>query len=244
MEQNFQTSFIPKKPIIKENTGSGGGPVSFFVIISILVFITMVVVSVGMVVYKKTLTTKIKSMENDLVLANKRFELQTISELKLLDRRLVSAKEILSKHIAISPLFKELQNVTLKNVRYNNFSYDISQTNTNTVLVRLTGEAVGYRSIALQAEVLAKNPNFINPVFSNLSLGQRGNVSFNLDFGVDRSFFDYKRTIQAEVVPDAPEASTDNTLIPNTNTSDTSPVLNNQQVPIPDDGLLLEESQQ
>jgi hypothetical protein len=55
--------------------------------------------------------------------------------------------------------------------------------------------AVGYRSMALQSDLFAQNKTFINPIFSNLTLDQSGDVLFDLDFSVDPSFLNYKQML-------------------------------------------------
>ena len=62
----------------------------------------------------------------------------------------------------------------------------------------MSGQAVGYRSVALQSDLFAKNKYFLDPVFSNLSLDEKGNVLFDLDFSVDLNFVNYKRTLLTE----------------------------------------------
>ena len=42
--------------------------------------------------------------------------------------------------------------------------------------------------------LFAKNRNFIDPVFSNLTLDDKGSVLFELNFSVNSSFVNYKET--------------------------------------------------
>ncbi len=194
MDQNFQTSFIPKKPMVEQVTSTGGKSVGLVVIISIVIFLTMVLVSGGAYLYKQALTKNITQMETDLGLAKNRFEPAEISKLKLLDRRLRSSNDILNAHIAISPIFDALEVLTMKTIRYTKFSYDFG-TN-NKILVKMSGQAIGYRSVALQSDLFLKNKNLIDPVFSNLSLDDKGNVLFDLEFSVDPSFVNYKQIVK------------------------------------------------
>lgn len=193
MEQNFQTSFIPKKPMIEHATAKR--PVGLLLVISIFIFLAMVLVSGGAYFYKDFLTKKIAKMENDLNLAKNRFEPSKISQLKLLDKRLHSSNEVLSKHIIVSPIFQALQALTMKTIRYTKFNYDLAG---NKITVKMSGQAVGYRSVALQADLFAKNKNLIDSVFSNLSLDEKGNVLFDLEFSVDPSFVDYKQAFKTK----------------------------------------------
>jgi hypothetical protein len=198
MEQNFQTSFIPKKPIIKENTTYGRRSVSIFFILSLFIFFTVLVVTGGLYFYKGILVKKISNMEETLNLAKNRFEPSKITELQTFDKRLISSSEILSKHITIVPIFSALEELTMKSVRYINFSYSLGSDDKTTVNIKMSGIAIGYRSIALQSDLFAKNKNLIDPVFSNLSLDNSGNVLFDLEFSVDPSFVNYKQALMVK----------------------------------------------
>lgn len=202
MEQNFQTSFIPKKPMIEERT-SVSRPTGLFTIISIFIFFTVVIGTGALYFYDGILAKNIIKMENDLNLAKERFEPSKIIQLQVLDKRLNASNEILSKHIAISPIFETLQAITLKTISYTKFSYDLDDSKNIKVNVKMSGVAVGYRSVALQSDLFTENKNLIDPVFSNLLLDDKGNVTFDLDFSVDPTFIDYKKMLQINVNPEA-----------------------------------------
>lgn len=194
MEPNFQTSFIPKKPIIEERA-TVHHSVGLFTFIALLVLFTVLFSSIGLYLYKGVLVKNIAKMENDLNLAKNRFEPSKITELQLLDQRLRASSEILSRHIAISPIFQVLQKLTMKTVRYTKFSYSVGEDKRSKIVVKMSGLAIGYRSIALQSDLFAQNKNLIDPVFSNLTLDDKGNVLFDLEFSVDPSFVDYKQLL-------------------------------------------------
>ncbi len=203
MEANFQTSFIPKKPIIEERE-KVSRPIGFFTIIAIFIFVTMVLSLAGVYFYKQIMIGQIATMEKNLTLAKDRFEPTKITELQVLDKRLRASTEILSKHIAVTPIFEVLQGITMKSIRYTTFSYEFVGTGKDAkVAIKLGGLATGYRAIALQSDLYAKNKYLIDPVFSNLSLDEKGNVLFALDFYVDPSFVGYKETLERNN-PDTP----------------------------------------
>ncbi len=192
MEQNFQTSFIPKKSMIEQPITSKRS-VGVLLIISIIIFITMAGISGFVYLYRDTIDKNITQMQVDLSKAKNRFEPSEITKLKTLDKRLQASSEVLSKHIAISPIFEALSSLTLKTVRYTKFSYDFGD---NKVQIKMSGQAIGYRSVALQSDMLTKNKNLIDPVFSNLSLDDKGNIIFELQFSVDPSFVDYENFLK------------------------------------------------
>jgi hypothetical protein len=215
MEQNFQTSFIPKKSMmVEEQTTSSKKPIGFLMIISIFVFLTVMLASGGLYLYRGMLQKNISDMDANLALAKERFEPATINRLQVLGKRLESSNIILSKHIAISPIFNTLQKLTLKTIRYSKFGYEFGNEKDSRILVKMSGQAIGYRSIALQADLFTKDKNLIDPTFSNLSLDDKGNVLFDLEFSVDPSFVDYKQILLSEGEV-SPGTISDSVEIPN-----------------------------
>ncbi len=192
MEQNFQTSFIPKRSIVKERA-TVASSVSFLTIICMFALFAVVVGSGALYFYKGVLVKNISQMETTLNLAQSRFEPAKIAELQALDQRLIASSEILSQHIAVTPIFEALGSVTMKTVRFTDFDYTLPSGTDKNVDVKLSGVAIGYRSVALQADLFSKNKNFIDPVFSNLQLDDKGNVLFDLNFSVDPGFVNYKQ---------------------------------------------------
>ncbi len=201
MEQNFQTSFIPKKPIIEDRVRPGQ-PVNIFTIVAVFLLFAAGIATGGLYFYKGTLTKSIDKMKEDLDRAKGRFEPEVLGQLQVLDKRLKASTEILSNHIAVSPIFQALGVITLSTVRYTEFSYDLGTSAGDDVSVKMSGSAIGYRSVALQSDLFLKNKNIIDPVFSNLVLDDKGNVLFDLNFKVDAQFVDYKQMLKVETVPE------------------------------------------
>jgi hypothetical protein len=197
MEQNFQTSFIPKKPMVKEHTASSR-PIGILLIASLIILFIVLLATGGFYFYKGVIAKQIFQQVTDLNLAKNRFEPSQITKLQVLDKRLRASSEILSKHITITPVFNALEQLTMKTVRFTKFSYDLGTDKNVTVDVKMSGLAIGYRSIALQADLFAKNKNLIEPIFSNLTLDNSGNVLFDLEFSVDPNFVNYEQTLKIQ----------------------------------------------
>ncbi|MCE9549093.1 hypothetical protein K8Q98_01705 [Candidatus Nomurabacteria bacterium] len=206
MEPNFQTSFIPKKPVTASNI-STSPRVGLLVFVSIFIFLTVLVATGGLYFYKQLMLRSITQMESDLNLAKSRFEPSKIVQLQVLDKRLRAANQILSRHVAISPIFKILQSITMKTVQYTRFEYDISP-ESSKVTIKMEGVAVGYRSVALQSDLFAEDDNLIDPVFSNLALDRDGTVLFDLEFSINPSLINYKQTLEPSI--DAPAVTLPN----------------------------------
>lgn len=204
MDKEFQTSFIPKKPLAEERT-STRHPVSVLNFIVTIVFIFSIVAAVGTYFYKVTLAKKVDNMNEQLALAKDRFEPALISDMQTLDRRLNASEQILANHIIVSPIFKSLQDLTLKSVSFTKFDYSIGETGTKEITVLMSGKATGYDAIALQSDALSQNKYIKDPVFSNLNLDDKARVTFDLSFIVDPTFVNYQDTLNRIGEPTLPE---------------------------------------
>lgn len=197
MDQDFQTSFIPKKPML-EKRATASQPVGILIIVSLFILFTAIVASGGLYFYKNIKLKDLDKMKKDLELSKGRFEQSKIQQLQVLDKRLQASDQVLAKHITVSPIFKTLQAVTMKTVRFTTFNYTIED-NSNKIRITMKGQASNYRSIALQADLFSTNvKQFIDPIFSDLSLDDKGNVVFDLEFFVEPSFVNYKQVLKVE----------------------------------------------
>lgn len=193
MENQFQTSFIPKKPITS-SVSTSKEPKSLFSIIATFLLVVSIIAPVGLFLYKSYLTKQRESLSASLLVARDSFEKGTIDELGLFDKRIEISKQVLSKHIIMSPMFALLGEITIPAVQYTNFS---QQTGADGFAVTIEGVARDYKSIALQSDAFstAKGSSFKNVLFYNLTKDKSNNISFNLKFTVDPSLLSYKNNI-------------------------------------------------
>ncbi|MDQ3076956.1 MAG: hypothetical protein M3Q63_02825 [bacterium] len=201
MDPKFQTTFIPKKPLIQTTNNRPPHTINFFTLISLIIFITTVILAVGVWGYQKYLTKNITTLETTLNTELEKFEPSLVADLGRLDTRLKSAKSLLNQHIALSSLFDFLSKVTLPTVRFSSFRYAI---NGQKITLTMSGQARSFSSVALQASELQqeKNLNYIqNPLFSNLNLDEAGNVNFDFTGTVDSSKILYRNYINNVEVP-------------------------------------------
>ncbi|MDQ5901320.1 MAG: hypothetical protein QG580_35 [Patescibacteria group bacterium] len=196
MDKEFQTSFIPKKTIVEspKRVRSGGGIIN---LISFIVFVASLLSAGGAYLYRNSVESDIAEFKRSLQIAKNQFEPSLIEELQVLDKRLNAATTILNKHVAVSPIFVLLQDITLPTVRYSDFTYEIDSS-TSLVNIEMKGEAKGYNFIALQADLFSDNKFIKNPIFSDFILDQTGNIDFNLSFSVDKSLISYESFIDRE----------------------------------------------
>jgi hypothetical protein len=196
---NFQTSFIPKKPLAEERVAAPRHT-SIFSFIATLIFFGSLASAAGIYFYSANLNKTNAEKSAQITAAKKSFEETLIKTLKRLDRRIANAKTLLDTHIAVTPIFEALEVNTLKTVQFTKFSYTTPVDPSAPVTVRMSGRARDYASIALQSDQLAKNVNIHNSIFSNLSLdAQTGNVTFDLVFTVDADLVHFVSHIDDEV---------------------------------------------
>lgn len=190
MENSFQTSFIPKKPITSGPLNKE--PRNFFSLIAIFLLVFSIAVSGGLFLYKAYLVKQQKTLSESLVKTRDSFEKDTISELELFDRRTESAKKILSNHVVLSPVFSVLGEITIPSIQYTNFEI---RNGIDGFAVNIEGLASDYKSIALQSDVFnsTKGNSFKNVLFSNLVKDKNNNISFNLKFNVKPGLISFEK---------------------------------------------------
>lgn len=199
MDPKFQTSFIPKKPLIQTTNVKPARTTNLFTLISSIIFITVLVLSAGVFGYKFYLTRANATLALELDSYLQRFEPELIAQLSRDDARIESGKTLLNQHIAVTSLMEFLSRVTLSSVRFTTFSY---VADARKVTLNMTGEAKNFAAVALQSDEFLKEANkpyIQNPLFSNLTLDKSGNVKFDFTGTMDASKISYKNLIkQAE----------------------------------------------
>lgn len=206
MDKEFQTSFIPKKPLV-EQKASRSQKVSLFNFLATLVFFASLASAGGMYFYKSSLESGIEKKQADLERAQSAFDPETIKELIVLDRRLTTSKELLDSHMRVSPIFDLLSEVTVASVQFSDFKFKAPEKAGDVLSVDLIGVAPGYKTVGLEEVAFASNRFIVNPVFSNIALGLKGQVTFNVHFSIDDSFLDYTAS------------NTTTTILPNSDTT-------------------------
>jgi hypothetical protein len=194
MEVKMQTSFIPKKPIIESR--SGGSGMSLLLLLSIIVFIVSVALVGGIFVWRKSLIIKIEKSKADLVAAKESYEQDTINPLIRLNDRIEQSEILLSKHLAVSPIFLLLENNTLKNVRLKNMSFSFA--GEGKTKIDISGTAASYGTLSKQADAFgdASLRDYISqPVISGFSPNADGTVAFNFNAIVNSSLVMYKNIL-------------------------------------------------
>ncbi|MEI7513529.1 MAG: hypothetical protein WCJ74_02830 [bacterium] len=193
MEPKFQTSFIPKKPIVASE-GVVKKSIDFFAIVAVILFLGSLVLSAAVYAWEYTLTKKVATSEKALVVAREQFDQAFIGYVNRLNTKIETSKSLLGSHVGASTIFGFLASHTLKTISYTNFSYSYEAD--GTVKVVLNGIAKSYGTVALQSEEFGKQNQYIkSPIFSNLNPDQNGNVTFTLTALLDKNLISYQKNL-------------------------------------------------
>lgn len=190
----LETTFVPQKPIIEEAMAPGARrPVFGFInFVATAIFLAALVAAALVYFYKVTLDRQVVLMGKQLQIARGAFEPSLITEMQQLDKKFVGASAVLKDHLNLSPLFVELEQNTLKQVQFTEFNYSFKD---GKIIVKMSGKARDYRTIALQNDLLSANRYFKSILFSNMALDEAGRVAFELNFNIDPDFLRASRKI-------------------------------------------------
>jgi hypothetical protein len=187
MAPNFQSSFIPKDPITDKVFQKKKAGVVGILVVSL--FIISIVAAVGLFIYSNMVKKDIQSLESQVADAEKNIDKTTIDEMSQFSKKLTVAKSIIARHQVISNFLDVLASSTVSSVQFTDFNYGTPTS--GKLSVSLKGKATGYSSVALQEDVFSKINYFKSVTFSNLTLADKGQVSFNLDILIDPKIISY-----------------------------------------------------
>lgn len=196
MEPKFQTSFIPKKPILASQKSAINleNDTNIFSIVANTMFVIVLLASAGLFGYKYMLNSQISKLETEISDARNAFQLDKIQELVDANNRLTASKNLLDKHVAVSKLLQLLETETLKKVKFSDFSY---KNMNDSLTISMKAEAATYNAIASQGDVFSKNEFIKTPRFSNFNLMENGKVTADFFSVIDTGLVSYKKSIEA-----------------------------------------------
>jgi len=222
MEPKFQSSFIPKGPVVSNAPGPQKiyrrKEHNFFSFVATVIFILSIVAAAGVFGYRYYLTYRISKMGVELEQAQNTLKPDLIKELIRLDTRLNSTASILGRHQILSPVFNFLELSTPSTVRFTSFTYVVTA---QGIELSMLGEARGYTALAFQAGIFDDNEYFKDTVFSDFELTDEGDVAFSLRTIIDPQMVSYQKEIEGLNLPPAiPDASDTSTTTDGTGSSE------------------------
>jgi len=203
METKFQTSFIPKKPILAQTSVvHSRSTISLFNMFSILIFILSLAGAGFVVAYQNYLNKTQRQYEQTLQANENQFNPTLIATLQRASNKINTANQLLSKHLAVSQVLAIIAALTAQNITFNSFSYNAPSAANGLATISMRGLASSFSDIAFQSDIFGSaikygtNTKVVTPVLSNLGLGQNGGVTFTFTAGIDPSDILYSKFIQ------------------------------------------------
>lgn len=195
MDPKFQTSFIPKRPVMSSSKIAlpAVKNINIFSTIATLLFILTLLASVGLFGYKLYIVRQIVQADKDLNEARAAFEPEKIKELLNASTRIDTIENLLNNHFVVSELLVLLEQITVKNASFSTLTYRNIQ---NIISINLDGEARTYNALAQQSDIFNKSGFFQQQVFSDFSLTDTGTVRFRYSAVVLPELVSYKKVIE------------------------------------------------
>lgn len=204
MQERVKTSFIPKGSLeVQRKKSATQSSIGLVNAIASIILIGTILAAAGMFLFERFVERSIDSKTESLDRARAAFEPKTIEELLRLDTRLTLGKELLVNHLAPSYVFDELEAITLKSVRFRDFTF--RETTPGAFDVSMAGEARSFNALALQSDAFGKSGVFLEPIFDGLNINETGNVVFAFSASVDTELIRYRA--RASALPPSPAAS-------------------------------------
>ena len=197
-------NFVPDNPVASPSSGnsSGGGKVGGIadvaMLVSIVLLASSLAIATGVFLYGRLVDAQLNRAKTSLDRVRNNFDKNTIETLKLLSKRMVAGNDVLSKHIAVSEVFKALENLTLKSVQFEEFKFE--RAGKDELKIHLSGRALTVNAVAAQSKAFATNQDkFQNVIFSNLGFEKDGTVSFDVVADVNPDFINFTNIVLNQI---------------------------------------------
>ncbi len=221
MDPKFQSSFIPRRPVVPGGMATvvQKQSISIISIASIIIFLIALGLSAGVFFYEKKLVQANEEKKQQIQTEISSFDPKLIEELTLLKIKIDTADKLLKNHTALTEFFTLLQKNTISTVQFNNFEY--TNDTEGVLAITMSGESVGFNDLVFQSDTFLANPYIKDTIFSDFKLDDKGKVSFTVKALLDPTFIAYKKTADTFAVTVSDSTST-STPLTNTSTSTTA----------------------
>ncbi|PJE74169.1 MAG: hypothetical protein COV01_01565 [Candidatus Taylorbacteria bacterium CG10_big_fil_rev_8_21_14_0_10_41_48] len=190
MDPRFQTSFIPKKPVVTQgSTLSKTSTVSLFSLIAVVLFILTLALSGGVFFWKSLIQKDIDVKQTTLERARDAFEPDLIKKIIRLDSRIENTKTLLGSHISVTRLFDLLSTIALRSVRFKDFNF--SYLAKDKIEVVMKGQAQSFAAVAIQSDFFNQQKYLKNTLIGDLALEPTGLISFSVRTTIDPTLVSY-----------------------------------------------------
>ncbi len=199
METKFQTSFIPRKPLVpntssatpQNNSEHSGG---FVVFICMVVFGISVASGIVVFGWQKLEAGSIEKNKVQLETNKKQFG-SDIDFLKRFNTKINLTKKIVESHVSVAEVFSILSAVAVDNVRFLDFQFILpNDPLQEKITFKMSAEASSLPALAYQSDVLNETDTIADPIISDLTLAEKGIIKFGLQgtIPVEKIFYKNK----------------------------------------------------
>lgn len=189
VETRFQTSFIPKKPVASgvsyRSESSGMGALT---LIGVLLIVIAGLTSGGLFLYEQSLEKNIAYIDAELVEKRDLLDQDALATFIDLGKKTGNAEMLLNRHVSFSKVTDFFEGIVLRNVRLADITAEISPG--KSMKVAFKGEAQGYAAVASQVDALRKANHVTSVEVSNMTLNEKGNVTFSSIVNFDTKIFE------------------------------------------------------
>lgn len=198
METKFQTSFIPRKPLVPNSAATP--PAQGDHANGLLVFIGMVIfglsVASGIVVFgwQKLEKSNIEKNKTQLETNRKQFG-SDIEFLKRFNTKINLTKQLVENHIAASEVFTIISEMVVDNIRFSEFEFALpTDPLKDKIQLKMKGEAASLAALAYQSDVINESVKLVDANLSELMIGDKGVVGFGFSatIPVDKIYYKNK----------------------------------------------------
>lgn len=208
METKFQTSFIPKKPLLTQSPiAHTRHQASLSMVIAVFLFVLSLAGAGFVILWEKVLVKAQEDSKAKLSEIRNQFNPELIEELKRANVKIDLSKQLLRNHLASSEVFDIVSKLTIESVRFKSFEFNNAagskDASKDGIRLTMKGEGSSFSSIAFQSDVLGKSTQYgtnklmKNPIISDLTVDQNGRVAFSLSAQISPIDLSYERMLSA-----------------------------------------------
>ena len=155
--------------------------------------------------YEKLLESTRDKKAQELAAAEASISRATIEEFLRLQNRLTATETLLDEHVALSYFFNRLEELTLSTVAFESLNLTVEEDRTTTFL--MDGTARSFNALAAQSAAFAAEKRIKRAIFSDISVGDKGLVTFSLKAELDPALIKWAGAVSAPVEATVPAAT-------------------------------------
>ena len=189
-------SFIPKqaKPAENRTRTRTVRKVYLFSYISYVVFFGTLLVVAAMFLYEIHLNNNLSTQKSLLAAERESFSQSDIERVRELDRKLIIANQLFSKHVSVATLLDSFEDTTLQNVQFQTFTF--AREPDNTYLVMAGASTEDFDSLLFQRQVIKEDDLFADAELRNITY-EPGESADGVVASDPRVLFEFHKTLSA-----------------------------------------------